>query len=333
MSGNGPLLSVRDLSVSFPAEQGQLCVVSDVCFDVGIGRTVVLVGESGCGKTVTALSILRLIAEPGRIEKGRILFRGGDLLGLSEKQMRCVRGGDIAMIFQEPVTSLNPVYTVGGQIVEALEAHQEVKGEQARERAVQMLREVGIRDARQCARRYPHQLSGGMQQRVMIAMALSCKPSLLIADEPTTALDVTTQARILDLLRGLQRQSDMSILFITHDLSVASQIADDVVVMYASKVVEAGSVDEVFAAPLHPYTKGLLRLMEKRKSKNGYLEVVEGLMPDASHFPSGCRFHPRCATGAGDKRCQEKEPGLKEVMRGGCAACWHVQGYKNTMVM
>ena len=332
MSKDEPLLSVRDLSVSFPSERGRICVVGDVCFDVGVGRTVVLVGESGCGKTVTALSILRLITAPGRIEKGRILFRGRDLLELSEKQMRGVRGGDIAMIFQEPATSLNPVYTVGRQIVEALEAHQEVRGERAWGRAVQMLREVEITDAIRCMQQYPHELSGGMQQRVMIAMALSCRPAILIADEPTTALDVTTQGRILELLCELQRQNGMSILFITHDLSVASQIADDVVVMYASKVVEAGPAERVFASPLHPYTQGLLHLMQRRKDKNGYLEVIKGSVPNSSNYPDGCRFHPRCLTGSLDRQCQEKEPQLKEVMQDRFSACRHTEGYTGTII-
>ncbi|MBN1765948.1 MAG: ABC transporter ATP-binding protein, partial [Sedimentisphaerales bacterium] len=295
MSENNLLLSIKDLKVSFYTDEGEVRAVDGVFFDMRRGKTLALVGESGCGKSVTALSILRLIPDPpGKIVSGEIFFHDKNLLKLSERKMRSIRGNDIAMIFQEPMTSLNPVYTVGDQIVEAVELHQDKKGPAAWERATEMLRLVGIADPAQRVKEYPHQMSGGMRQRVMIAMALSCDPDLLIADEPTTALDVTIQAQILDLIRQLQQRNTMSVLLITHDLAVVAENADDVVVMYASKIMEKTSVNELFDKPIHPYTQGLLRSLPRLDIKKERLEVIPGTVPDPLHFPPGCKFHPRC---------------------------------------
>jgi oligopeptide/dipeptide ABC transporter ATP-binding protein len=325
MSDNKILLSVRDLEVSFFTEEGQVRAVGGVGFDIAGGRTLALVGESGCGKSVTALSILRLLPQPpGKIDNGRILFNDMNLLKFSKKRMRGIRGNHIAMIFQEPMTSLNPVYTIGEQIVEAVELHQDKKGSAAWAHAVEMLRLVGIADPDQRAVEYPHQMSGGMRQRIMIAMALSCGPELLIADEPTTALDVTIQAQILELLDELQRKNNMAVLLITHDLGVVAENADDVVVMYASKIVETAAVGPIFEEPLHPYTKGLLNSLPRLGARAERLEVIAGSVPDPLHFPSGCKFHPRCPIGRDDIKCQTCEPELEEKQPGRCAACWKV---------
>ena len=323
------LLSIRDLSVSFYTDEGDVKAVNNVSFDVKKAGTLAVVGESGCGKSVTALSILKLIADPpGRIVNGEILFDGKNLVTADDKYMRRIRGNQIAMIFQEPMTSLNPVYTVGEQIVEAVRLHQGKKGEAAWAHAVRMLRQVGIADPEQRVTEYPHQMSGGMRQRVMIAMSLSCSPSLIIADEPTTALDVTIQAQILELLRDLQSQNHMSVVLITHDLGVVAENADDVIVMYASKVVETGSVEGIFDKPLHPYTQGLLRSLPKVGVVQDRLDVIGGNVPDPLNFPSGCKFHPRCPIGNDDKRCQRVEPQLREVKPGRCSACWYSTGYE-----
>ena len=322
------LLSIQHLSTHFFTEQGLVRAVQDVSFDIGSGRTLAVVGESGCGKSVTALSVMRLIPfPPGKIVEGDIQFDGQSLLSLSDGRMRQIRGNEIAMIFQEPMTSLNPVFTVGNQIVEAIVLHRKVNTSQAREQAIEMMRKVGIADPQRRVDEYPHQMSGGMRQRVMIAMALSCSPKLLIADEPTTALDVTIQAQILDLLRQLQRDHQMSIMLITHDLGVVAENADDVVVMYASKVAETASVADLFDNPLHPYTQGLLRSLPRLGAKKHRLEVIGGVVPNPLHFPKGCKFHPRCPMGKDDLRCQQQEPPLKEVMPGRCVACWYAQGY------
>src|SRR6187397_1637789 len=259
-----PLLEVQNLNIAFDTERGQVQPVRDVSFSIYPGQTVALVGESGCGKSVTSLSVLRLIPQPpGKILGGRVMLEGRDLLGITEKDMRSVRGKDIAMIFQEPMTSLNPVYTIGDQIAEAIILHQGVNSRQAMQIAEQALDDVGIADPHRRLHEYPHQMSGGMRQRVMIAMALSCQPKLLIADEPTTALDVTIQAQILELLRKLQRERGMAIMLITHDLGVVAENADVVAVMYASRVVETATVEELFDHPKHPYTEGLLRAVPK----------------------------------------------------------------------
>ncbi len=331
MSKNGNLLSVEDLSVSFFTEDGTAHAVQGVGINIKRGETFALVGESGCGKSVTALSIMRLIpSPPGDIVGGRILFKGRNLLELSEKRMRAIRGNKIAMVFQEPMTSLNPVYTVGEQIVEAIQLHQNKSVEQAWADAAEMLDRVGISDPQQRVLEYPHQMSGGMRQRVMIAMAISCEPSLLIADEPTTALDVTIQAQILDLLDELQKQNGMSILLITHDLGVVAERSDDVAVMYASRIVEVGDSTSLFAEPLHPYTQGLLRSLPRLGFKGDRLETIAGSVPDPLHFPSGCKFHPRCPVGGDDKRCQNEEPQLRDIGSGRCVACWYARGYESS---
>jgi peptide/nickel transport system ATP-binding protein len=322
---NETLLSILNLSIHFFVEDGIVKAVQDVSFDIHHGKTLAVVGESGCGKSVTALSILRLIPDPpGKITAGQILFRGQNLLDYTEKQMRSIRGNEIAMIFQEPMTSLNPVYTVGDQIVEAIELHQDKKGPAAWAHAVEMLRLVGISDPDQRVRDYPHQMSGGMRQRIMIAMALSCDPALLIADEPTTALDVTIQAQILDLIRTLQQRNNMSVLLITHDLAVVAENADDVVVMYASKIMEKADVNTIFAKPIHPYTQGLLKSLPRLNEKKKRLDVIPGSVPDPLHFPTGCKFHPRCpyCQANQDEPCRTKEPTLQEIEPNHYVACW-----------
>jgi len=330
MSRNGSLLSLEGLSVSFFTDDGVARAVQDVSFSIKKGKTFALVGESGCGKSVTALAIMRLIPEPaGKIVGGRIKFRGRRLLELKEKQMQSVRGNRIAMIFQEPMTSLNPVYTVGEQIVEAIRLHQRKNESEAWADAIEQLRRVGITEPQQRVHEYPHQMSGGMRQRVMIAMAVSCNPSLLIADEPTTALDVTIQAQILNLLDELQKQKQMSILLITHDLGVVAERADDVAVMYASRIVETADSKLLFAEPLHPYTRGLLESLPRLGFEGRRLHTISGTVPDPLHFPSGCKFHPRCPKGCKDKRCRGVEPELREVSKGRRVACWYAAGYES----
>jgi oligopeptide/dipeptide ABC transporter ATP-binding protein len=323
-----PLLELRNLRIAFESERGQIQPVQDVSFSVFPGQTLALVGESGCGKSVTALSILRLIpSPPGKVLGGQILFQGRDLLTISEKQMRSVRGKDIAMIFQEPMTSLNPVFTVGEQIVEAVKLHQQVNSRQARQIATSAMHDVGIADPEKRLDEYPHRLSGGMRQRVMIAMALSCQPKLLIADEPTTALDVTIQAQILDLLRQLQRDRGMSILLITHDLGVVAGNADAVAVMYASKVVEHATVFELFDSPKHPYTEGLFRAIPRLGNVGQRLQTIAGTVPSPARFPPGCKFHPRCPRMNGDPLCAQTEPPLREVSSGHWGACHHIDNF------
>jgi peptide/nickel transport system ATP-binding protein len=326
------VLSVQHLTTAFHTDAGVLRAVDQVSFDVPKGETLAVVGESGCGKSVTALSVMRLLpTPPGEIQAGRIVFGDKNLLELSEREMRAVRGDRISMIFQEPMTSLNPVYTVGSQIVEAIRIHKKTSRRAARERAIEMLRLVGIPSPDERVDAYPHQLSGGMRQRVMIAMALSCDPELLIADEPTTALDVTIQAQILDLLRRLQAELSMSILFITHDLGVVAEFAQQVVVMYAGRVVETGSVDKIFSDPLHPYTRGLLASVppldvSQSAGKPRRLTTIEGMVPDLRALPAGCRFADRCALLAqkppGFERCTEAEPELFEMNDGRCSRCY-----------
>ena len=320
---NEPILRILDLKTHFFTDEGTVRAVDGVNYEVVPGKTLAVVGESGCGKSVTALSVLRLVADPpGKIVSGKIFFRGRDLLKLSEKQMREIRGNDIAMIFQEPMTSLNPVYTIGQQITEVVELHQSKSHEAALGHAIEMLRLVGIAEPEQRVSEYPHQMSGGMRQRVMIAMALSCDPALLIADEPTTALDVTIQAQILDLIRELQVRTRMSVILITHDLAVVAENADDVVVMYASKIVEKADVKEIFARPLHPYTHGLLDSLPKLGATADRLKVIPGNVPDPLNFPKGCKFHPRCPYGKDDAKCQTEEPRLEEIRPGHLVACW-----------
>jgi peptide/nickel transport system ATP-binding protein len=323
-----PLLRVRDLKTYFVTEHGSgtARAVDGVSFDVRPGETLGIVGESGCGKTVTSLSILRLIPEPpGHIRPGSFIeFEGRNILTLEPKELRAVRGNQIAMIFQEPMTSLNPVFTVGDQIAEAAVVHQHLSRAAARRRAIEMLQLVGIPDPEERVDHYPHQMSGGMRQRVMIAMALVCHPKLLIADEPTTALDVTIQAQILELLERLQAELGMAVMLITHDLGVVAGTADRVVVMYAGQVVEQASTAELFARPLHPYTEGLLasvpRLDAPQQGRaRGRLHSIPGQVPAATAWPDGCRFHPRCPY-AWD-RCRAEEPPLLES-GAHTARCW-----------
>jgi oligopeptide/dipeptide ABC transporter ATP-binding protein len=328
MSEPAPLLAVRDLTTVFHTAEGLVRAVEGVSFTVPRGKTFALVGESGCGKSVTALSILRLLPiPPGEIVSGRVELDGRNLLELSEDRMRAVRGGRISMIFQEPMSSLNPVFTCGSQIVEAIRLHRHLRARPARALAIQLLARVGIPDPAQRFREYPHQLSGGMRQRVMIAMALSCGPNLLIADEPTTALDVTIQAQILDLLRQLQEDEKLSIMLITHDLAVVAETADVVGVMYASKMAELADAAQLFARPLHPYTQGLFRSLPRLGDGQGHLEAIGGNVPNPLAFPSGCRFHPRCPIGRDLPRCRQKEPPLREVLPEHWAACWECPGY------
>ena len=317
---SGPLLEIRGLRVSFRTDAGPVPAVRGVDLALAAGETLALVGESGCGKSVTALSILRLVATPpGAYDAGEIRLAGEDLLRVSEARIREVRGNDVAMIFQEPMTSLNPVFPVGEQVAEAIELHQQVGAAEARARAVEALRRVGIPAPEQRADEYPHQLSGGMRQRVMIAMALACNPQLLIADEPTTALDVTIQAQILELIAKLQQELGMAVLLITHDLGVVAETAHRVAVMYAGRVVEEAGVLELFERPRHPYTAGLLRSRPRLDVPHGRLVPIEGAVPDAFHQPSGCAFHPRCPLAV--ERCKSEEPPLVESA-GHRFACW-----------
>jgi oligopeptide/dipeptide ABC transporter ATP-binding protein len=346
------ILVVRGLKTHFFTEDGVLPAVDGVSLVIGRKQTFALVGESGCGKSVTALSIMRLVPDPpGKTVAGHILLDGRDLLALPESRMRQVRGAKVAMIFQEPMTSLNPVFTIGAQIVEAIDLHQHVGPREARVRAIQLLADVGIPDPAQRFNEYPHQLSGGMRQRAMIAMALSCNPELLIADEPTTALDVTIQAQILDLLRQIQARRGLSILLITHDLAVVAETADVVGVMYAGRLVELADVMTLFAKPMHPYTQGLFRAVPKLGERKDRLETIPGTVPNPIDFPPGCKFHPRCdltcrraAAVPADqtdtvvregqpvrvlRRCARQEPPLREVEKLHWVACWEWPGFEN----
>jgi oligopeptide/dipeptide ABC transporter ATP-binding protein len=315
------LLEIKNLTCSFHTEDGTALAVDDVSFNVLAGETLGVVGESGCGKTVTALAVLRLISSPpGRIDSGEIVFKDRNLLALSEREMRSVRGNEISMIFQEPMTSLNPVFTCGYQIDEAVLLHQKVGKKEAAERTIDMLHVVGIPDPKGCAKSYPHQLSGGMRQRVMIAMALSCNPSLLIADEPTTALDVTIQAQILDLLQSLQEKLGMAVMMITHDLGVIAETARRVVVMYAGQVVESASVVDLFYSPRHPYTIGLQESIPRPTQKGDALKVIPGRVPDPFAYPAGCRFSERCPFA--EERCARGEIELRQVAPGHLSRCW-----------
>lgn len=321
------LLEVKNLKTSFRDKDGHMVpAVDGVSFHVGRGETLGIVGESGCGKSVTSLSVMRLIAEPpGQVEADHILFEGVNLLSLNQEKMRQIRGNDISMIFQEPMTSLNPVFTIGHQIAEAVELHQGLSPAKAMLQAVEMLRKVGIPSPDKRVKEYPHQLSGGMRQRVMIAMALCCNPKLLIADEPTTALDVTIQAQILDLIKDLRDDMGMSIILITHDLGVVAETVERILVMYAGKVVEEASAIELFENPKHPYTEGLLRSiprLEERKDERLY--VIEGTVPNPLHMPKGCRFNPRCPYAEG--KCREESPELLTIGEDHKVSCWFPLG-------
>jgi len=315
-----PLLSIRDLHTSFYTESGVARAVDGVSFDIGAGETLGVVGESGCGKSVTALSILRLIQPPGRIETGSIIeFDGKNLVTLDDADIRDIRGNRISMIFQEPMSALNPVFTVGDQVAEVARVHAGMGRRDAWERAVEMLELTGMPDAEARARQYPHQLSGGMRQRVLIAMALMMKPALVIADEPTTALDVTIQAQILDLLLDLQKKIGTSILMITHDLGVIAETASRVIVMYAGEVVEQAEVDELFAKPHHPYTEGLMHSMPHIGHDQERLNVIPGTVPAPTEWPSGCRFRERCPYSW--DLCEREHPPLYEIGSGHISRC------------
>jgi oligopeptide/dipeptide ABC transporter ATP-binding protein len=315
------LLEIKDLVTTFRTDAGLVRAVDGLSLTLPDGGVLGVVGESGCGKSVTALSILRLVSEPGRIESGQILFRGQDLLRLPDREMRQIRGNQISMIFQEPMTSLNPVFTVGDQIAEAVRLHQKLGRAASRERAIEMLKTVGIPAPAERVDAYPHQLSGGMRQRVMIAMALACQPALLIADEPTTALDVTIQAQILELLRALRQDFGMSIILITHDLGVVAEFVDEVVVMYAGQAVESAPVADIFASPAHPYTRGLLRSIPSRREAGAKrLPTIAGMVPDLAQLPIGCRFQDRCSEVF--ERCREEVPPLVDVARERWSRCF-----------
>jgi oligopeptide/dipeptide ABC transporter ATP-binding protein len=319
MSESAPVLQVDDLRTYFHTADGPVRAVDGVSFSLERGTTLGIVGESGCGKSITCLSILRLIDRPGRVEPGSSIRLGDrDLMELSEAEMRSVRGNEISMIFQEPMTSLNPVWTIGDQIGEAVRLHRGVGRAEARERAAEMLGLVGIPKPEGRLDDYPHEFSGGMRQRAMIAMALACDPDVLLADEPTTALDVTIQAEILDLLAGLQQRLGMAIVFVSHDLGVVAQIADRVIVMYAGQIVEQGDTDAIFSRTRHPYTEGLLRSIPRVSGKVPRLATIAGSVPSAKRWPRGCRFHPRCPHAWA--RCREESPRLLGAE--GTTRCW-----------
>ena len=319
------LLDVRNLNTTFRTNAGLVRAVDDVSWDIKEGETVALVGESGCGKSVSALSVMRLVAEPaGRVESGEVIYKGRDLLKLSEQEMRGVRGREIAMIFQEPMTSLNPVLSIGRQLTEGLEIHLKMSQPEARSRAVELLGMVGIPDPARRLAQYPHHFSGGMRQRMMIAMALACNPSLILADEPTTALDVTIQAQILELMKDLSQRLGVAMLIITHNLGVVARYADRVNVMYAGRIIERASAAELYANPRHPYTLGLLRsvprLDEPRRAR---LDPIQGQPPDLTRLPSGCAFAPRCAYRV--ERCSEAVPPLGKLTPAHLSACWEAE--------
>ena len=318
-----PLLEVQDLRTSFFGPRGEVRVVDRVSFSVAAGRLTGIVGESGSGKTISALSIMRLLPEGARIVGGSIRFDGTDLLKLSEKEMRSVRGARIAMIFQEPMSSLNPVFTIGNQIGEAIRLHQHLNRRDTRDRTIEALRMVGIADPQRRIDDYPHQLSGGMRQRAMIAMALACNPRLLIADEPTTALDVTIQAEILDLIHDLQQRLGLAVLLVTHDLGVVANYADEVTILYAARVMERTSAKELFANPLNPYTQGLLASIPGVSGRRTHrLRAIAGTIPSAAEPPSGCRFHPRCPRAIAD--CAQIDPPLEPKVPDHYVACIRV---------
>lgn len=317
-----PLLEVENLRVAFNTGEGRIQAVDGVSFEIDEGEAFGLVGESGAGKSVTAMALLRLIqTPPGQINAESVQFKGRDVLEMSQEELLSIRGGEVSMIFQDPSTSLNPVHTVGRQIAEAVTLHTDATEDEAWEEAVEMLERVGIPDPEERANEYPHQFSGGMQQRAMIAMAIVNRPSLLIADEPTTALDVTIEANILELIDDIQEDYGMSVLLITHDLSVISEVCDRVGVMYAGQMAEVAPVDQIFRRPQHPYTEGLLNSIPSAHEKVNQLATIEGQMPGAGNRPSGCRFHPRCP--AAMPECQNKNPEMRETDIGEAACLLH----------
>ena len=325
-----PLLEVRNLKTYFYTEDGVVRAVDGVSFEVYPGEVLGLVGESGCGKSVTSLSIMRLIAPPGKVEQGEILLDGRNLLGLTENEMTKIRGNKISMIFQQPQTALNPVFQVEDQIGEVLNIHKDFGREAGRKRSVELLKMVGIPDAERRAEAYPHELSGGMAQRVIIAMALACVPELLIADEPTTALDVTIQAQILDLMRDLRSQMGTSVILITHDLGVVAEMCERVAVMYAGEIVEQAEVAPLFDKPMHPYTQGLIGSIPVLGQIKERLDVIPGSVPNLVNLPEGCRFAPRCGAREkfGLKLCTELQPDLRETAAGHLVRCWLYQDWE-----
>ena len=314
------LLSVNKLKTHFLTPEGVIRAVDDVSFKIDKGKVLGLVGESGCGKSVTALSLMRLIPQPGRIISGEIFFDGRDLLKLGNEEIRKLRGNRMAMVFQDPMTSLNPVFTIGNQISEIFRVHKGLKRSEAMNKAQFLLQRVGIPDPLRRIKEYPHQLSGGMKQRVMIAMAISCEPSLIIADEPTTALDVTIQAQILRLLRELIETSNTALILISHDLGVIAEMADEVAIMYAGKIVEYANTTDLFAAPLHPYTIGLLQSIPRGEEKKKRLQTIEGSVPRLTDLPKGCMFNPRCKYVV--EQCRRDEPELVDAGGGHLVRCW-----------
>lgn len=316
---NEPLLNIKNLSTYFLIPEGVVKAVANVNLKIGKEEVLGLVGESGCGKSTAALSIMRLIREPGKIVGGEVWFNGRDLLKLNEKQMRKVRGAEISMVFQNPMVSMNPVFNVGSQISEAIKLHQNVQKREIKKRVAEILHKVGIPNSSERMKDYPHQYSGGMAQRAMIAMALSCNPKLLIADEPTTSLDVTIQAQILELMKALRRDFGASILLIGHDLGVISELSDKIAVMYAGKVVEYANLADLFQKPMHPYTQALLKCLPKLDEDMEKFHIIRGTVPDLINTPTGCRYHPRCEHAM--KICSEQEPLLTEVKKMHTVAC------------
>ena len=311
------IIEVKELEVAYLTEAGDIHAVNNVSFAIPRGTTFGLVGETGAGKTTTALSMLRLIQEPGEIQNGEILFKGGNLFDVSEKEMQLIRGAEISMIFQDPMTALNPVHTIGAQIAEIIRLHQDCSKGEALERAAQMLEKVGIPADR--VGDYPHQLSGGMKQRVVIAIALACNPELLIADEPTTALDVTVQAQVLEMINGLKEEYNTAMLLITHDLGIVAETCDTVGIMYAGEIVEMGSLERIFDQTTHPYTKGLFASIPKLDEDVARLSPIAGLMPDPANLPEGCKFHPRCPYAS--EVCKQQSPELRDLGEGHLVRC------------
>ena len=328
------LLEIKDLMTVFDTVRGRIKAVDGVSLKINSGQTLGIVGESGCGKTMLALSIMRLVPSGGKIINGEILFSDYDLLKISPEEMRARRGSEISMIFQEPMTSLNPVFRVGEQIAEAIRLHQNLPAKQAMDLSVELLGEVGIADPQKRARDYPHNLSGGMRQRVMIAMAMSCNPRLLLADEPTTALDVTIQAQILDLISSLKQKNNMAVILITHDLGVVAQAAQNVAVMYAGKLVESAAVEVIFANPLHPYTRGLLESIPARcvtsAQREDHLKTIPGSVPSLYDLAPGCRFQDRCPYA--EEVCSQIEPPLLEIETGHLVSCWKYSPSNNNRI-
>lgn len=315
----GALLEVKNLSVAFGNDKQSVTVIDDLTFSLNKGETLGIVGESGSGKSVTSLAVMRLLPKETARVSGEVRLDGTDLLQLSDKQMQDIRGNRISMIFQEPMTSLNPIQTCGKQIMEPMFLHTDIKKDEAKQKALELLRLCGIPDPEQRFTEYPHQMSGGMRQRIMIAMALACNPEILIADEPTTALDVTIQAQILELMKDIRQKTDMSVIMITHDLGIVTDFCDRVLIFYTGQVVEGGSVRELFTDPKHPYTQGLLKAIPRIDRQVDRLEAIEGMVPDANAMPQGCHFHPRCPYAT--ERCRREEPPLIELEGGRLVRC------------